>query len=434
MKAVVFVDVQKDFIDGALRNEKAIEVMPKIIEWAKELIVSNPEYRFYATRDTHTEDYSNTLEGKLLPVKHCIEGTNGWMIDERLYEVLEGGWYARFFPRIWNYPKASVEICSESDKDAVQLLFSNKTTATLNCQIGYRIDSTNDEQVIRLHQLVEGKDEKIWKIVQTSLQTAAQRVASQYTPSESVEKFDEFQQKIANAILHDPDLLEKGIDVVSFTCAGLPKYDAQTLEQFDRQKAADLAKRLAEAEKMKYEAEVLKTEANYKQQIAEQKGQAEAQTAKEQTDAERIKKLAEIAAEQKVEVEKLEKEQALIKANRELEIAEIEKQTEAKQLEIIKIKADQKIADAQARAKELELSKALSETDKAKMELELGKERVKWEAIGKALGTIKLPQIMNIGSNSKSDGSNPLDNLINMMTIEKLNVVTPATPAKMIKK
>ena len=90
MKAVVFVDVQKDFIDGALHNEKAIEVMSKIIEWAKELIVSNPEYRFYATRDTHTEDYSNTLEGKLLPIKHCIEGTNGWMIDERLYEVLEG--------------------------------------------------------------------------------------------------------------------------------------------------------------------------------------------------------------------------------------------------------------------------------------------------------------------------------------------------------
>ena len=355
-------------------------------------------------------------------------------IDGQTEVRREGGWYARFFPRIWNYPKANVEICSETDKDAVQLLFSNKTTASLNCQIGYRIDSTNDEQVIRLHQLVEGNDEKIWKIVQTSLQTAAQRVASQYTPSESVEKFDEFQQKIANAILHDSDLLEKGIDVVSFTCAGLPKYDKQTLEQFDRQKAADLAKRLAEAEKMKYEAEVLKTEANYKQQIAEQKGQAEAQTAKEQTDAERVKKLAEIAAEQKVEVEKLETEQAMIKAKRELEIAEIEKQTEAKQLEIIKIKADQKIADAQARAKELELSKALSETDKAKMELEHGKEGVKWEAIGKALGTIKLPQIMNIGSNSKSDGSNPLDNLINMMTIEKLNAVTPATPAKTVKK
>ena len=90
MKAIVFVDVQKDFIDGALRNEKAIEVTPKIVEWTKELMVSNPEYKFYATRDTHTKDYLNTLEGKKLPVEHCVEMTEGWMIDERLYNVLEG--------------------------------------------------------------------------------------------------------------------------------------------------------------------------------------------------------------------------------------------------------------------------------------------------------------------------------------------------------
>lgn len=113
MKAIVFVDVQKDFIDGALRNEKAIEVTPKIVEWAKELMVSNPEYRFYATRDTHqpttyicppekmnpeikksfyaSGGYLHSLEGRNLPVEHCIEGTDGWMIDEHLYEVLEGG-------------------------------------------------------------------------------------------------------------------------------------------------------------------------------------------------------------------------------------------------------------------------------------------------------------------------------------------------------
>lgn len=106
MKAVVFVDVQKDFIDGALRNEKAIEVTPKIVEWAKELMVSNPEYKFYATRDTHEktkyivdflgngtpiDGYLNTLEGKKLPVEHCVEMTEGWMIDDRLMNVLEGG-------------------------------------------------------------------------------------------------------------------------------------------------------------------------------------------------------------------------------------------------------------------------------------------------------------------------------------------------------
>lgn len=119
MKAVVFVDVQKDFIDGALRNEKAIEVTPKIVEYAKGLVADlAPTAKLYATRDTHEKTdsvfydfdkngfvqtdrlhakfaglksgYLTTLEGKMLPVEHCIEGTDGWMIDNRLMEVLDG--------------------------------------------------------------------------------------------------------------------------------------------------------------------------------------------------------------------------------------------------------------------------------------------------------------------------------------------------------
>ena len=109
MKAVVFVDVQKDLIDGALRNDKAIEVTPKIVEFAKECVKNN--YKLYATRDTHeatkyrvdhdssidpgstlvpVSGYFATLEGKWLPVEHCIEGTDGWMIDDRLMDVLDG--------------------------------------------------------------------------------------------------------------------------------------------------------------------------------------------------------------------------------------------------------------------------------------------------------------------------------------------------------
>ena len=106
MKAVVFVDVQKDFIDGALRNEQAIEVTPKIVEFAKKC-ATDPDCRLYATRDTHDKTdtlpesadgtvpekhvgYLTTLEGKRLPVEHCIELTDGWMIDNRLMEVLDG--------------------------------------------------------------------------------------------------------------------------------------------------------------------------------------------------------------------------------------------------------------------------------------------------------------------------------------------------------
>ena len=106
MKAVVFVDVQKDFIDGALKNETAIEVTPKIVEFAKKC-AADPDCKLYATRDTHQKTdvlpesadgtvpekhvgYLTTLEGQKLPVEHCIELTDGWMIDNRLMEVLDG--------------------------------------------------------------------------------------------------------------------------------------------------------------------------------------------------------------------------------------------------------------------------------------------------------------------------------------------------------
>mgnify|MGYP003301942603 CR=1 FL=1 len=101
--------------------------------------------------------------------------------------------------------------------------FSNKSTAWLNCQIGYRIDTTNDSQILRLDQQVEGDDEKIWLKVHTTLQTVAQRVASQFTPSESVEKFPEFEEKIRSGVLHEHELMTEGIDIVSFTCGGLPR-------------------------------------------------------------------------------------------------------------------------------------------------------------------------------------------------------------------
>ena len=113
MKAVIFIDVQKDFIDGALQNKKAIEVTPKIVDFAKECVDAycndaTSYIKIYATRDTHEKTtyccklidnelddvpksgYFATLEGKKLPVEHCIEGTDGWMIDNRLMEVLDG--------------------------------------------------------------------------------------------------------------------------------------------------------------------------------------------------------------------------------------------------------------------------------------------------------------------------------------------------------
>ena len=365
-----------------------------------------------------------------------IQSINGDITVRR-----EGGWYPMICPRIWKYPKASVEICNEKDKDAIVMQFSNKSTAMLACQIGYRIDSTNDEQIIKLHQQVEGDDEKIWAKVRTTLQTVAQCIASQYSPSESVEKFPEFAKKIQTAIVHEPSLLGEGIDVVSFTCAGLPKYDNETVQQFAKQKEADLAKRLAEAEKIKLEAEKLKVEANYQMQIAEQKGQAEAQMAKDVQSKEREKKMAEIEAAKAVEVAKLEKERAVIEVERQKEVArveaeklltvaEVQKKTEAENLEAIKLKAEQQIEQAKAKKQSIELSGAITEVQQAELDLQKAIAQYKWESIGKAIAGVKLPQMMTIGSADSKNGSNPLDQLIQTLTLEKLNGVSTDAPVK----
>lgn len=87
MKAVIFIDVQNDFIDGALPVDKDKKVTEKIRKYA--YICKCEHVPMLATRDTHYDitlnkigtSYEDTLEGKLLPVKHCIEDTFGWQLD-----------------------------------------------------------------------------------------------------------------------------------------------------------------------------------------------------------------------------------------------------------------------------------------------------------------------------------------------------------------
>ena len=350
-----------------------------------------------------------------------------------------GGWYAMICPRIWTYPKASVEICNEKDKDVITMQFNNKSTATLQCQIGYRIDGTNDDLIVKLHQQVEGDDNKLWLKVRTSLQTIAQCVASQYSPSESVEKFPEFAKKIHDGIIHEPSLLSEGIDVVSFTCAGLPKYDDQTTKQFANQREADLQKRLAEAEKIKLEAEKLKVEAEFQRQIAQQKGEAEAQMARDVQSKEREKKMAEIEASKTVEVAKLEKERAVIEVERQKEVArveaekllavaEVQKKTEAENLEAIRLQAEQKIASAEAKKKEIELSGAITEQERIRLEIEKETKIGVAQAYAQGIAGAKLPQMWVAGgSNDGSGSANPLQMLIQTITLEKFNsTIQPA--------
>ena len=79
-KVLIVIDVQNDFITGALRNEEAIKALPNIVN-----LLNNEEYdEVYVTMDTHGKDYLKTLEGQKLPVEHCIEGTWGWHMPEEV--------------------------------------------------------------------------------------------------------------------------------------------------------------------------------------------------------------------------------------------------------------------------------------------------------------------------------------------------------------
>lgn len=81
-KVLVVVDMQNDFIDGALANRNAQKIVTKTAKF-----VSSWEGVIIFTRDTHYDDYLETMEGKHLPIPHCIENTKGWEVNPTILEA-----------------------------------------------------------------------------------------------------------------------------------------------------------------------------------------------------------------------------------------------------------------------------------------------------------------------------------------------------------
>ena len=86
MKVLVVVDMQNDFIGGALGTPEAAAVVPRVVEK-----IRSWEGLIYATQDTHFANYLETQEGQVLPVEHCIQGTEGWRIEPRVRRALTEG-------------------------------------------------------------------------------------------------------------------------------------------------------------------------------------------------------------------------------------------------------------------------------------------------------------------------------------------------------
>ena len=83
-KILVVVDIQNDFVDGALGTCEAVAIIDNA---AKK--IENFDGDIFVTLDTHYENYMQTLEGQKLPVPHCIKNTNGWLLNPKIADALK---------------------------------------------------------------------------------------------------------------------------------------------------------------------------------------------------------------------------------------------------------------------------------------------------------------------------------------------------------
>ena len=86
-KLLVVIDMQIDFISGALGTPEAEAIVPAVAQ----KIQAFPGDVVY-TRDTHQENYLETQEGRNLPVVHCVQGTPGWEIHPEARLKAVGEW------------------------------------------------------------------------------------------------------------------------------------------------------------------------------------------------------------------------------------------------------------------------------------------------------------------------------------------------------
>ena len=87
-KFLVAVDLQNDFVNGALGTKEALAIIPAAAEKIRSF-----DGGIFVTLDTHGEDYLQSAEGRKLPVIHCVKGSGGWQLNEDIAAALEGKKY-----------------------------------------------------------------------------------------------------------------------------------------------------------------------------------------------------------------------------------------------------------------------------------------------------------------------------------------------------
>lgn len=111
-KLLVVVDCQKDFFTGSLRNQAAIDITGNICNKIREC--ASLGYDISVTYDTHHADaYLDSQEGKNLPVIHCVEYTDGWMLVPDVAEALDGIDYNMYKKSVFGSEELATDIISK---------------------------------------------------------------------------------------------------------------------------------------------------------------------------------------------------------------------------------------------------------------------------------------------------------------------------------
>lgn len=84
---LIVVDMQNDFIDGALGFDGARPIVDRVAKRINHHRIAHHPILF--TYDTHGDEYLQTEEGRHLPVVHCVKGTPGWQLYPEIATLVE---------------------------------------------------------------------------------------------------------------------------------------------------------------------------------------------------------------------------------------------------------------------------------------------------------------------------------------------------------
>lgn len=115
MKYLIVVDMQNDFITGSLGTGEAQAILPEVISKA-----ANYEGQVIFTRDTHTENYLETQEGKQLPVKHCILHEDGWKLSSQLEELAREKQWKVYDKPTFGCKELAEDLAKENERQPIE--------------------------------------------------------------------------------------------------------------------------------------------------------------------------------------------------------------------------------------------------------------------------------------------------------------------------